>query len=378
MAVETSPAPTFKAPRTEAPTDIHRAPKAVQIWAAIGAFFLVLQVYIIGSWLTSDEATPTPAGPTEMPDWMWFSLRIQEITSVIFFILTVYFFVVRPLRRDGRLNMDSAFVFAFLMVAWQDPLLNYMQPIATYNANMINLGSWTSDVPGWISPHGHLLPEPFLWSSLSYVWICYGVMVLVNKIQAKVQARFKLSALRLVLLTYAFFILLDIPAETLWMMSGIYTYAGGDPSYTLWSGNYYQLPLWEPLLFGALATAWTCMRYFRDDKGYTFAERGLDEVKASRKSKQWIRTLALAGAANVLFLFIYNFPVQIIAANGHPWPKDIQERSYFTDGLCGPGTNYHCPGPGIPLVRDDSAHVKPSGEFAPAGVKGADGNTGGD
>jgi hypothetical protein len=56
----------------------------------------------------------------------------------------------------------------------------------------------------------------------------------------------------------------------------------------------------------------------------------------------------------------------------HPaaWPRDVQSRSYFTDYICGAGTDRACPGPAVPLVRNDngnpragSAYLDPTGKL---------------
>jgi len=46
------------------------------------------------------------------------------------------------------------------------PLCTYFQPFVTYNSVFLNAGSWTSSIPGWLSPNGHMLPEPLLWTGV--------------------------------------------------------------------------------------------------------------------------------------------------------------------------------------------------------------------
>jgi hypothetical protein len=92
-----------------------------------------------------------------------------------------------------------------------------------------------------------------------------------------------------------------------------------------------------------------------------------------RGRKAGIRLLALIGLGNVLFFFVYNMPQGILGLYSSPWPQDILDRSYLTDGLCGPGTSYACPGPGVPIPRPDSAHLGPNGELMIPGATGEGG-----
>jgi hypothetical protein len=75
-----------------------------------------------------------------------------------------------------------------------------------------------------------------------------------------------------------------------------------------------------------------------------------------------VRFLALVGACNVIFLVCYSLPNALLGLYASPWPKDVIDRSYFSY-LCGPGTDYACPGPGIPIPRPDSVHVDPDGRL---------------
>ena len=53
------------------------------------------------------------------------------------------------------------------------------------------------------------------------------------------------------------------------------------------------------------------------------------------------------------------------------YPADVQKRSYFTQGMCGEGTNLACFGPAIPNPRaEKSARVTPDGKlFVPEGTE---------
>ena len=62
----------------------------------------------------------------------------------------------------------------------------------------------------------------------------------------------------------------------------------------------------------------------------------------------------------------YNLPMGLVSMHADPWPKDVLKRSYFTNGMCGPGTTYACAGPDVPLARPHSADVSPTGELIPA------------
>ena len=75
---------------------------------------------------------------------------------------------------------------------------------------------------------------------------------------------------------------------------------------------------------------------------------------------QSLRFLALVGATQVIFLS-YNISLSWFALHNDPWPQDVQRRSYFTQRIAGPGTDYAPPGPGVPTPRRNSAHVSPDG-----------------
>src|SRR5206468_2919765 len=103
--------------------------------------------YLFGSWILSGDATRTPAGPTPVPTWMKVVFHGWEIGGLFAFAAFLYFFLVRPWRKAGHLTLDGLFCVAFLSLYWQDPLLNYFQPWLTYNAALVNWGSWMGHVP---------------------------------------------------------------------------------------------------------------------------------------------------------------------------------------------------------------------------------------
>lgn len=352
------------APRPEKP----RALRPVLGWAALGAAVLLLDLYVFGSWVVFDHPTATPAGADPVPTYMVVAARIADVVSVPALVAFVWFFLVRPWRRAGHLTLDGMFVIAYLTMYWLDPLPNYTQWWITYNAAMVNWGAWGERVPGWSAPNGHLFPEPIVFFLPTYVYAMFGGAVLANKLMRKARARWpSISNLRLIALTYVGFLAFDLAVEVPCMLLGLWQFPGSIRSMTIFAGHYYQYPVYEAFLLGATWTAFACMRFFLDDRGRTIAERGVDSLGMSVKAKRRVQTLAVIGLVNVAGLVTYILPAQWLATHADAWPKDITSRSYLTDGYCGPGTDYACPGPDVPIPRGSSAHVRPDGSLAPAG-----------
>ena len=63
----------------------------------------------------------------------------------------------------------------------------------------------------------------------------------------------------------------------------------------------------------------------------------------------------------------YNIPNTVIGMNSTEWPEDLQERSYFTNYLCGDGTPRSCPGPGVSHQRDGSEYIGNEGQIVGRG-----------
>jgi hypothetical protein len=274
--------------------------------------------------------------------------------------------LVRPWRRERRIQLDGLLCLVFLSLYWQDIICNYLQHFATYNTVFINFGSWNADIPGWLSPNGEKIAEPFLFSGPVYVYIVLGAVIGVNWAMRRAERRKPgRSVAGLLLAAFAFFFVLDLVLEPAFMWLGFYSYPGSVRALSLFPGTRYQMPVYSAVFWASAWTGWAALRYFRNDKGETFAERGADQLKAKQGTRTWVRFLALTGAANAIFL-IYNIPIQLFTVHADAWPKDVTDRSYLTSQLCGPGTDYACPGQEIPIHSRTSVHIGPDGTLRPA------------
>jgi hypothetical protein len=145
---------------------------------------------------------------------------------------------------------------------------------------------------------------------------------------------------------------------------GLYFYGGGIPGLTLFSGHYYAVPIWDPILLGITMGLVGALVYFVDDRGNIVTERGIDRIHASDRAKGWLRFLALTGGVNLLTLgFTVAWGLFTLSPN-FQWSKDVVNRSYFRGGLCGQGTNVACPAAGLPVPRGaNGLIVAPNGDL---------------
>lgn len=348
-----------------------RKTRAVMFWAGTGIFWLGLTVYAWGKWLIDGHNTPGPVGPTEIPGWQKFAARGWEVFFAVIALWVIWHFLVQPWRRERRLTLDGMLVIAWPL-AWaiQDPLINYSRQMFNYNSAFINFGCPQCHLPGWQSPGHAQMTEPIIFMGAMYIGILFGGTVLACGLMRKAKQRWsQLGTAGLIMIAFGAMFIADVVLEIIWLRFGLYHYGGAIKSVTLFHGHYYQYPIYEGVLWGGCWAALACLRYFRNDKGETIAERGIDEVRAAPKQKQGVRLLAVIGCVSTLFL-IYNIPIQWFATHADNFPQEILDRSYLTNTMCGLGTDQACPGPRVPMpVGPDSAHATPEGDFeAPAGL----------
>src|ERR1700761_8796582 len=71
-------------------------------WALIGGLFLAFAVYVMVKWVTGPYFKHVPAGPTPVPAWMKAVLIGWQAGGIVAALGLIYWFLVRPWRREGR------------------------------------------------------------------------------------------------------------------------------------------------------------------------------------------------------------------------------------------------------------------------------------
>jgi hypothetical protein len=301
-----------------------------------GAVFVGFQLYLYGRWLLSGPS-PTPDGPTAVPAWMEAAVWLHIALGIPAALYLVYRVVVRPWRADRRLPDDALFLLAVLTLFWQDLLMNYLHYTVVYTTAWPNLGSWYGFVPGWPSPNGGLISSAAIFFFPMYALVMYGFVVLACRVLQDVHRRRpgmgKPATFGVAL---ALALAVNLTLEAGWARLGLYVFGSTIESLTLFAGHYYQYPLYHCALWGASWAAMTVLRFYRDDRGLTAVERGVERTSPPGARRTALRFLALAGGLNVIFLG-YNLATGAIHSQSGDWITDVAKRSYYTNGLCEPG-----------------------------------------
>ncbi|MBB5911240.1 putative small integral membrane protein [Nocardia transvalensis] len=339
----------------------------VRVWAVIGGLILAFQLYVWLRWVTGPHFERVPTGPSDPPALMKAVLITWTVVIIVGLPVGIYYFIVRPWRRERRITLDGMLLVACGLLWFQDPLLNYFNTWSTYNTWMWNMGSWVPYVPGWRSyaEPGHMMAEPILMNAPGY---SYGVLlctILGCWIMRRAKAfwpRINNYGLIGVLIVWTF--VFDFVIEGLFLMPmGLFTYPGAIKSLSINAGTYYQWPLYEGLMWGGVQAGLCALRYFTDDRGRTFVERGLERIRGGFVKQQAMRFLAIFAACSMFFFVFYNIPAQWLGMHAESWPEDIQKRSYFDMGICGEGTGRLCPDPVLPIPGKGTGYVDPDGHF---------------
>ena len=68
--------------------------------------------------------------------------RLDASSSCVGLPVAIWWFIIRPWRRERRITLDGMLLVSMGLLFFQDPLLNYFNTWCTYNTWLFNRGSW--------------------------------------------------------------------------------------------------------------------------------------------------------------------------------------------------------------------------------------------
>src|SRR5258708_30108087 len=84
-----------------------RAAAPVKWWAAVGAAYVVFMIVVLTRWVTGPLFETVPVGPSEVPTFMKVAVMFFQVTCIPAALACIYFLVIKPWRRDGKLTVDG-------------------------------------------------------------------------------------------------------------------------------------------------------------------------------------------------------------------------------------------------------------------------------
>ena len=286
-----------------------------------------------------------------MPELTKWVIHITQVISPLVCAFIIGRFLLWPLLRERKFGLDGMLVVAYFTLWFQDPMGNLVSTQLYYSAYWINMGSWTlGSFPGWISPAGNHLPEPILVMGFGYLWLGFLTGLAACALMTRLRNRFpRMSGVELTLAALALAIVLDVSAEVALAAAGTFAWPGAIEGLSLFHGEPYQFPMYEGVLFGAVIASGGVLRFFRDDRGLTFVERGAERLRYAQPVVTGVRFLAVYGFMHLFMATVYSVPMVFFGMHSDPF---LRYPSHLENGMCVVGPQLdQCPGPGIAMPR---------------------------
>jgi len=330
----------------------------VLAWATLGALLFAFEIYVLVRWVIGANFTATHPGRDPISGAQHVLFLVLQILIPLAAVAGIWFWVIKPWRREGRLTTDGMLALSGAMIFFWDMCMNYTSVTLLYNSGMVNFGAWANGAwPGWVSPNANRLPEPIFVTMPGYTALVFSQVLLILFVVRKVKERRPtLSPLAVWPILFFGLIIIDTIIESILLRMGIYAYPGGIRWLTLYSGHTYQLPMTEPIFFAGFGLgAIAALSYFRNDRNQTVVERGIDTLGVTPARRQWIKFFAIFAAVHLAFAILYFIPNQFLGLHSDEFPSGY--KSYMINQMCAyPGDSASaglnpCAGPGVPIPR---------------------------
>jgi Spirocyclase AveC-like len=305
MAEKSLPAATIpeRSPRVASPNG------SATGWAILGAAWIIFIIYGVVRWVISGPFGPVPIqGPDHYATWRLVGLRGLEASSVLFVVMMVTRYVVRPWRRERKLRIEGMLMIGGTLGFFIDPVINIFHYTFAWNQHAVNLGTWLSIFPGRSNEVGPYA-EGLLWAFPQYIMMSAGAALAGYWIVTQLRQRFPgigiASALAVVFV--AFFIG-DLIIENIFLVFQVYAFPRTFSGLTIFAGKLNQFPLYESIFVGAQAIPLTLLMLSarESDDGLSFVERGAGNI--SSRYQVYVRCGAIIGFTLVVYAFGYFLP----------------------------------------------------------------------
>ncbi|TXI46233.1 MAG: spirocyclase, AveC family [Mycobacterium sp.] len=288
--------------------------------ALVGVLWLALSVVVIARWVTSDtEFQPAPRiGPDVMEPWRLGALRVFEAISLLVMAAFIWYCVVVPLRRTGRLGLDGKFVVGGIICFVADAFLNAQQYLFAWNSANVNRGVWVRFMPFHNPSAPSRYAESLVWGPPMYIYFCAGVAIVACHHAKKVRLRWPaISKFRLFVFIFAAEFLFDFVVENVVIRTThAYAFAKTYEPLTLWAGKIYQFPIYESILVAFVGCMFTWARMEAEERpvGYSPIEFGAQRWRPALQPH--VRNFAVLGFCMLTLVFGYHLPLNWLGVIG--------------------------------------------------------------
>ncbi|TPX11824.1 uncharacterized protein E0L32_007561 [Thyridium curvatum] len=330
------------------PAPQERKSGAVYFWAIAGLAQLALWTNNWVRWVPSAEFKRPDPGPDPYP--YMYVLRGTEALNVFLFLFIGHYTVVKPWAKNGYPSLDGKLFIGGFFASTLDIMFAWFNPTWAMNAYGVAMGSWANKIPGFPAPGASQVPWGLLWCLPAYIWLGVGAAIFGCAILDRLRAAFPtMSTATMYVFVDGVYIAIFTCLAMFWNRTQVYTYVSLPKALTLWYGETYQLPMYEPVLIGMYCWGFTWVRDGRDARGRCPLDRELPAPDRNQLRTEMLSTVAIIGWAAAVTIIAYMVPFSWLAMMGDSVPE---LPSYLQSGIyCGQPGGPLCPGQYLAKLR---------------------------
>lgn len=311
--------------------------------ALTGIPILMWEAWTLVAWLRDGPHQITQYRDQDSASW--YAARTIEGLAIII-SLAVAIHVVRGCLRERRiLTFDLMFVLAGATLFWADFFENFFVPTWITSSNWVNLNSPCGHIPFIVNPDCGRVPEPILFAVLLESFVVLGLAIWVGAALRRARNRWPgMTTRKLIgIVILAGFIIDFILEVAVLLPLHLWTYPSPEWM-SLPVGHGFRYPFLEPIAAGGWFALMIAVRVFKDDRGQSLVERGLDRHPPLLRKA--ISLIALYAYMQLAIIAVGNAPLMLYGPYETQWPK---LPAHIVNGLCDApgvhGTRYGpCPG----------------------------------